>query len=46
MIKIINILVLGVSGMLGSMVFNYLSRNPNFKVYGTVRNSKYLDEKV
>ena len=41
-----NILVLGVSGMLGSMVFNYLSRNPNFNVYGTVRNSKYLDEKL
>lgn len=46
MIKITNILVLGVSGMLGSMVFDYLSRNPNFDVYGTVRNSKYLDEKI
>ncbi len=46
MIKITNILVLGVSGMLGSMVFDYLSRNPNFVVYGTVRNSKYLEEKV
>ncbi|MFX0143918.1 MAG: dTDP-4-dehydrorhamnose reductase family protein [Candidatus Hodarchaeota archaeon] len=41
-----NILVLGVSGMLGSMVFDYLSRNPNFNVYGTVRNPKYLEEKV
>lgn len=37
----INILVLGVSGMLGSMVFDYLSNNKNFNVYGTVRNSKY-----
>ncbi|MFX1391346.1 MAG: dTDP-4-dehydrorhamnose reductase family protein [Promethearchaeota archaeon] len=46
MIKIKNILVLGVSGMLGSMVFDYLSRNPNFDIYGTVRNSKYLDEKI
>ncbi len=41
-----NILVLGVSGMLGSMVFDYLSRNPNFNVYGTVRKAKYLEEKV
>ncbi|MFX1419069.1 MAG: dTDP-4-dehydrorhamnose reductase family protein [Promethearchaeota archaeon] len=39
-------LVLGVSGMLGSMVFNYLSRNPNLNVNGTVRNSEYLDEKI
>ncbi len=46
MIKITNILVLGVSGMLGSMVFKYLSKNPNFNVYGTVRNTKYLDEKI
>lgn len=41
-----NILVLGVSGMLGSMVFDYLSKNPNFKVYGTVRNSKFLKDKI
>ena len=41
-----NILVLGVSGMLGSMVFDYLSKNPSFNVYGTVRNSKFLDEKI
>ncbi|MFW9873602.1 MAG: sugar nucleotide-binding protein [Candidatus Thorarchaeota archaeon] len=41
-----NILVLGVSGMLGSMVFDYLSSNPKFNVYGTVRNSKFLDDKI
>jgi len=41
-----NILVLGVTGMLGSMVFNYLSKNPSFNVYGTVRNSKFLNEKI
>ena len=41
-----NILVLGVSGMLGSMVFDYLSKNPNINVYGTVRNSKFLDKKI
>lgn len=32
--------------MLGSMVFDYLSRNLNFNVYGTVRNTKYLDKKL
>jgi len=41
-----NILVLGVSGMLGSMVFNYLSKNSDFNVYGTVRNPKFLGEKL
>jgi dTDP-4-dehydrorhamnose reductase len=41
-----NVLVLGVSGMLGSMAFDYLSRNPSINVYGTVRNSKYFDEKI
>ncbi|MFX1498785.1 MAG: dTDP-4-dehydrorhamnose reductase family protein [Promethearchaeota archaeon] len=41
-----NILVLGVSGMLGSTVFEYLSKNPDFKVYGTVRNPKYLKKNV
>ncbi|MFX0039517.1 MAG: dTDP-4-dehydrorhamnose reductase family protein [Promethearchaeota archaeon] len=46
MVKTTNILVLGISGMLGSMVFDYLSANPNFNVYGTVRNSKFLKEKV
>ncbi|MFX0027075.1 MAG: dTDP-4-dehydrorhamnose reductase family protein [Candidatus Hermodarchaeota archaeon] len=40
------ILVLGVSGMLGSMVFDYLSKNPDFSVYGTVRNPKYLTDNV
>ncbi len=40
------ILILGISGMLGSMVFDYLSRNKNFKVYGTVRNVDYQKERV
>jgi len=41
-----NILVLGVSGMLGSMVFDYLSKNPDFTVYGTVRNPKYQKNRI
>ncbi len=41
-----NVLVLGVSGMLGSMVFDYLSKNPDLNVYGTVRNPKYKREKI
>jgi dTDP-4-dehydrorhamnose reductase len=40
------VLVLGVSGMLGSMVFDYLSKNPDLNVYGTVRNPKYKREKI
>ncbi|MFX1348152.1 MAG: dTDP-4-dehydrorhamnose reductase family protein [Promethearchaeota archaeon] len=39
-------LVLGVSGMLGAMVFDYLSKNKSFNVYGTVRNSKYLNKNI
>ena len=42
----INILVLGTSGMLGSMVFDYLSKNKNFNVYGTVRNVKYQKDRI
>ncbi|TFF89494.1 MAG: SDR family oxidoreductase [Promethearchaeota archaeon] len=41
-----NVLVLGSSGMLGSMCFDYLSKNPNFKVYGTVRKKRFLDDNV
>ncbi|MFX0073103.1 MAG: dTDP-4-dehydrorhamnose reductase family protein, partial [Candidatus Hermodarchaeota archaeon] len=41
-----NILVLGISGMLGSMVFDYLSKNKDLNVYGTVRNSKYKKERI
>ncbi|MHA1933437.1 MAG: sugar nucleotide-binding protein [Promethearchaeota archaeon] len=41
-----NILVMGISGMLGSMVFDYLSKNKNFNVYGTVRNAKYQKDRV
>ena len=46
MITISNILILGVSGMLGSMVFDYLSNNTEIKVYGTVRNPIYLKDGV
>ncbi|MBD3216231.1 MAG: sugar nucleotide-binding protein [Candidatus Lokiarchaeota archaeon] len=41
-----NILVLGVTGMLGSMVFDYLSKNENLNIYGTVRNEDYSTEKI
>lgn len=41
-----NILVLGASGMLGSMVFHYLSQNQNFSVYGTVRNRQYIKKNI
>ena len=41
-----NILVLGASGMLGAIVFDYLSKNKNFTVYGTVRNSKYQNNRI
>ena len=41
-----NVLVLGISGMLGSMVFDYLSKNPDFNVSGTVRNPKYIKDQV
>jgi dTDP-4-dehydrorhamnose reductase len=41
-----NILVLGVSGMLGSMVFDYLGKNENLQVYGTVRNPKFKKDNV
>ena len=41
-----NILVLGVSGMLGSMIFDYLSKNQDLNTYGTVRNPKYKRENV
>lgn len=38
--------MLGISGMLGSMVFDYLSNYSEFNVYGTVRNPDYLRENV
>jgi len=41
-----NILVLGVSGMLGSVVFKYLSQNKDLKVFGTVRNPQYQQENI
>lgn len=34
-----NILVLGVTGMLGSMVFRHLSSDQRYKVWGTLRNA-------
>jgi dTDP-4-dehydrorhamnose reductase len=41
-----NVLVLGTSGMLGSMVFDYLSKNKTLNVYGTVRNKEFQKEKT
>jgi dTDP-4-dehydrorhamnose reductase len=38
-----NILILGVSGMLGSTLYKYLSMNESYKVYGTVRSSSNLN---
>jgi len=37
-----NVLILGKSGMLGSMVYHYLSNSNDLNVYGTVRNTDYL----
>ncbi len=37
--KPISILVLGATGLIGSTIFKRLSRNSDFDVYGTVRNS-------
>lgn len=37
------VLVLGVTGMLGSAVFTILSQDPKLDVYGTVRTSKLLN---
>ena len=43
-----NILVLGITGMLGSMVYDYLSQNERFNVYGTLRQriSRFENEQV
>ncbi len=40
------ILVLGASGMLGSMVFDHLSKDKKFEVRGTVRNSELVGGKL
>jgi dTDP-4-dehydrorhamnose reductase len=46
MAKKTSIIVLGKTGMLGSMVYIYLKKNKNFKVIGTQRNeSKDIDIK-
>lgn len=37
-----NVLVLGISGMLGSMVYRYLCLNENLNVIGTIRNPSNL----
>jgi len=42
----INVLVLGVSGMLGSVVFKYLAQNKEMNIFGTVRNPKYQNENI
>ncbi len=34
-----NILILGVTGMLGNTLFRYFAKNKNFKVFGTVRGN-------
>lgn len=41
-----NILVLGVSGMLGSVVFKHLTQNEDLNVFGTVRNPQYQQKNV
>lgn len=38
------ILVLGITGMLGHVLFTHLSRSPAFDVYGTVRNNRGLSK--
>jgi dTDP-4-dehydrorhamnose reductase len=38
--KILSVLVLGVSGMLGSTLFRFSSKNQRFRVYGTMRSEK------
>jgi dTDP-4-dehydrorhamnose reductase len=38
------VLVLGASGMLGAMVFDWLSRDGNLDVIGTVRQSRVLND--
>lgn len=37
-----NILILGVTGMLGNTMFRFLSQEQSFKVYGTARHNKVL----
>jgi dTDP-4-dehydrorhamnose reductase len=44
-----NVLVLGVSGMLGSTAFNILSENPDLNVYATARNpdvGRYFSDRL
>ena len=39
-----NILVLGASGMLGNSIMRYFSEDPDFNVFGTVRNLNNLQD--
>ena len=42
MSKEIKIVVLGGSGMLGSMINDFISRNSNFSITSTVRNNELM----
>lgn len=37
-----NILILGISGMIGHMLFRYLQKNANYNIYGTLRTKTKL----
>jgi dTDP-4-dehydrorhamnose reductase len=41
-----NVLVLGVTGMLGSMVFSYFKANTNHQVFGTYRHRQNLPQSL
>jgi dTDP-4-dehydrorhamnose reductase len=41
-LKVTNVLILGKSGMLGSMVYHYFTNFTNLNIYGTVRKTEYL----
>jgi len=40
------IVVLGTNGMVGSMVYSYLTKNADLDVYGTVRNTHLLSDRI
>ena len=44
MSKEIKIVVLGGSGMLGSMINDFISRNSNFSITSTVRNNELMNK--
>ena len=41
-----NILILGATGMLGSMVYRYLKQNSNFNITGTARKKDNNQKKT